>query len=121
PPRASPPGGPPKPAGPPFPPPAQTNPPAPPAGGGAGAPRVGPRGGGRPRAVGVHEAECGGFVRGARCGVRGDRLSADRLAGRGEPLLPFVGADRFTGGVRQEMPAERGATRLRTQGGGRGR
>jgi len=53
------------------------------------------------RAVGVHEAECGGFVRVARCGLRGDRLPAARLAGRNEPLLPFVGADRFTVGVQQ--------------------
>jgi hypothetical protein len=49
----------------------------------------------------VHEAECGGFVRGARRGLRGDRLPADRLSGRGEPLLPFVGSDRLTVGVQQ--------------------
>ena len=37
--------------------------------------------------------------------VRGQRLSAQSLAGGGEPLLPFVGRLWFMVGVQQVVPA----------------
>src|SRR6266508_3018201 len=66
-------------------------------------------------AVGVDETEREGFVRRAWPGVGGDRLEADRLAGRREPLLPLLGALRLVVGVQQQAAAQRTATVLRIQ------
>ena len=56
-----------------------------------------------------------GFVRCARFPLGGDRVFADRFAGRREPLLPFLGALGFVVGEQQQRTTDPTATALRLQ------
>src|SRR5436190_20398564 len=65
-----------------------------------------------PGTVSVHEVQHDEIVRLIASRVDGERFRAYRLAGRGDPLLPFVRVLWFGVGVQQQVPAERAAAAL---------